>query len=177
MDYSIALHPDVVGDVSHLPFADETFDSLLCTEVLEHVPELKFAINEMFRALRKGGKGYIAVLMMWYLHYEPHDYYRYTKYGISYLFREGGFEIIVIEKNGGLVQFLTSRMAEELFIWFHRACFPLRFNPHSRERVALVLFAPLSFSLWVLTEFLDNVSKRDVLDWSMLVRKPIEFFH
>ena len=46
---------DVVGDVYHLPFKDEQFDNILCTEVLEHLPLPQTAISEMTRVLKIGG--------------------------------------------------------------------------------------------------------------------------
>lgn len=45
---------DVISDIAQLPFATETFDVVLCTEVLEHVPEPTRAVKEMVRVLRGG---------------------------------------------------------------------------------------------------------------------------
>jgi 2-polyprenyl-3-methyl-5-hydroxy-6-metoxy-1,4-benzoquinol methylase len=46
----------VVGDVTALPFADESFDVVLCTEVIEHVREPRRAIGELVRVLRPTGQ-------------------------------------------------------------------------------------------------------------------------
>jgi ubiquinone biosynthesis O-methyltransferase len=46
----------VVGDVSHLPFEDQSFDAVLCTEVIEHVRGPRQAVGELVRVLRPGGR-------------------------------------------------------------------------------------------------------------------------
>lgn len=54
-----AQHPHigyVVGDGARLPFPDGTFDSVFAIEVMEHVPEERALIEEMFRVLRPGGR-------------------------------------------------------------------------------------------------------------------------
>lgn len=48
---------DVTADICHLPFEDGSFDVILCNHVLEHIPEDRKAMNELFRVLRKGGWG------------------------------------------------------------------------------------------------------------------------
>ena len=47
---------DVLGDAQNLPFKDESFEVILCTEVLEHLKKPQLAVDEMKRVLKKGGK-------------------------------------------------------------------------------------------------------------------------
>jgi SAM-dependent methyltransferase len=49
------------ADATHLPFADETFDKVLMTEVLEHIPEEQAALREIRRVLRPGGRYVLSV--------------------------------------------------------------------------------------------------------------------
>lgn len=48
-------HPVVLGDIEAMPFADESFSTIVCTEVLEHVPYPATALEEMRRVLKPGG--------------------------------------------------------------------------------------------------------------------------
>lgn len=48
-------HECVLGDVEDMPFEDERFSGVLCTEVLEHVPDPHTALKEIWRVLEPGG--------------------------------------------------------------------------------------------------------------------------
>ncbi len=52
---------DIKGDITDLPFPDDSYDLIVCLHVLEHVPEDRKAISELFRVLRPGGKAVIQV--------------------------------------------------------------------------------------------------------------------
>jgi SAM-dependent methyltransferase len=95
------------GSVMELPFQDAVFDSLFCSQVLEHVPEPQRALHEFYRCLKPGGCVVISVPHLAYLHNEPHDYFRYTKHGLRVLLEKAGFEIIQIQAAGGLLSFLA----------------------------------------------------------------------
>jgi len=103
---------DIYHDINKgLPFGNEFFDTVLCTEVLEHVPEPSSLIKEINRVLKKGGHLILSTPQCWGLHEEPCDYYRYTKYGLKYLVEKNGFELIFIEKRGGLWVMVGQRMS------------------------------------------------------------------
>jgi SAM-dependent methyltransferase len=97
--FDIAPGPavDVVGDAHALPFPDGTFDRILCTEVLEHLHTPHTAIAEMQRVLKPGGTLILTTPFVFPLHDAPHDYYRYTKYGLKHLFRD--WDIIELRPN------------------------------------------------------------------------------
>ncbi len=70
VDYAtrLAAHQEVgkrvrfsTGDVVHLPYRDASFDVVIASEVLEHVPEIRLALAEIKRILRPGGKAVITV--------------------------------------------------------------------------------------------------------------------
>ena len=69
---------------------DQEFDVVVCANVLEHVPEPALAVGGMRRALRPGGLALITVPMMYPLHDEPGDYWRFTEHGLRHLFRDFG---------------------------------------------------------------------------------------
>ena len=51
--------------------------------------------------LKLGGVAIYSVPFIWHLHEEPRDFYRYTKYGLDYLFKKVGFEVIEIKALSG----------------------------------------------------------------------------
>lgn len=93
---------DVVASADALPFPDASFDSIVCTQVLEHVTEPKKVVEEMYRLVKAGGVVLATIPQTAPLHEEPHDYYRYTRYGITHLFEQAGFHISALEQEGGI---------------------------------------------------------------------------
>jgi SAM-dependent methyltransferase len=90
---------DVVGDAHNLPFPDGKFDVIVCTEVLEHLHTPHTAVSEMNRVLKPGGKLILTTRFIFPIHDAPHDYYRYTKYGLKHLFKE--WEIVELSEEVG----------------------------------------------------------------------------
>ena len=84
---------DVWGDVLDLPFRDGTCDTVLCNQVLEHVPNPQEAIDEMARVLRPGGYLILTAPHIWGLHEIPHDYFRFTPYGLRHLAEKSGLTV------------------------------------------------------------------------------------
>ena len=76
---------DVYYDGEHIPFPDETFDSLFCSEVFEHVFEPEPLLREVNRVLKNGAVGLITVPFCWNEHELPFDYARYTSAGLQAL--------------------------------------------------------------------------------------------
>jgi SAM-dependent methyltransferase len=92
---------DVAAVASHLPFPDETFDTVLCTEVLEHLSDPAVCLREMSRVLRPGGHLILTTPQMWHLHEEPYDFFRYTKYGLAHLCNGAGLKVVETRAHGG----------------------------------------------------------------------------
>ncbi len=82
------------------------YDLIFCRNVLEHVPHPEKALKEMNRVLKKEKYIVITVPHLGYLHNEPHDYWRFTKYSLKTLLGENNFEIIEIKEIGGFFSFL-----------------------------------------------------------------------
>ena len=93
---------DVECPATELPFADASFNSILCTEVLEHVPEPQKAWCEFCRVLQPGGRALISVPMWWPAHELPYDFYRYPEHGLRYLAESAGFRVLKLVPRGGI---------------------------------------------------------------------------
>ena len=76
-----------------LPFENNSFDSIVCFEVLEHVFEPEKIVNEMFRVLKPGGSLLLTTPFIWNEHEIPYDYGRYSYFGLKDLFTKNGFSI------------------------------------------------------------------------------------
>lgn len=101
-----------VGDIQNMSMIPEgKYDSAICLEVLEHIPDPFRAVREIYRVLGDHGMVIISVPHLSRLHEEPHDYYRYTKYGLRYLLEQAGFKVIHLEQRGTLVSFLGHQIA------------------------------------------------------------------
>ncbi len=87
---------DIVASAERIPLQDASLDAILCTQVLEHLPEPADALAEFFRLLKPGGKLFLTAPLVWEEHEKPHDYFRYTRSGLSHLLNHAGFRSIEI---------------------------------------------------------------------------------
>ncbi len=94
---------DVYGSALNLPFAPESVDAVVSFQVLEHVPEPGQALSEMARVLSPGGFVVLTAPQMWHEHEAPHDYYRYTRYGLAYLLEATHLEVTELRPVGGFM--------------------------------------------------------------------------
>lgn len=92
---------DVVGDILNLSFEDKSFDTVISTQVLEHVQKPWVMVSEIERILRPGGTAIVSAPFLVPYHADPHDYFRYTKEGMSALFTINNFEVIECNGYGG----------------------------------------------------------------------------
>jgi SAM-dependent methyltransferase len=94
---SLTLNPDAT-----VPVADESFDAVLSTQVLEHVEDPALYLSECFRVLRPGGRMLLSTHGIFVYHPDPDDYWRWTPAGLRRALREAGFEIDRFEGIIGL---------------------------------------------------------------------------
>jgi len=99
---------DIVADLQDMPMvSDASIGTVLCTQVLEHLPRPWDALAEIERVLEPGGHLILSVPHLSMLHEVPHDYYRFTRYGLISLLEKEGFQVQEISESGGLVSFLS----------------------------------------------------------------------
>lgn len=101
MDIAQGPNVDVVGRAERLPFGDDEFDAVLSTQVFEHLEYPEKAASEISRVLKPGGFLLITVPQWNELHEEPHDYWRFTCFGLKSLFERNGFLTVAYDQYGG----------------------------------------------------------------------------
>ena len=84
---------EVHATALHLPLADASVETLLLTEVLEHLREPGPVLDELFRVLKPGGALIVSAPMIYNVHGAPHDFFRFTPDGLRYVLERAGFQI------------------------------------------------------------------------------------
>ncbi len=102
---------DVYFQGNELPFETGSFDAAVSFEVLEHVPNTDLFLNELNRVLKPNGKLLLTVPFSWEEHEVPHDYYRFTSFGLNHVLKKNGFKVLAHEKSTlgllAIIQLLT----------------------------------------------------------------------
>jgi SAM-dependent methyltransferase len=145
-------HPDVISSALQIPFAANTFDTVVSTEVLEHVPDPLQAMREMRRVLKPGGFLILSTPMYWPRHEVPYDFFRYPYDGILHLVKESGLQLTKLLNRGRSYAFLGQAL----------------------QHVHPVAARPAN---WLINQFFlwcDRRLKHDTLTmgWTLVARKP-----
>lgn len=144
--------PDVVCSALELAFPDNAFDTVVSTEVLEHVPDPLRALREMFRVVKPGGSVVVSTPLYWPRHEVPYDFFRYPYDGLLHLIKESGLELEKLYNRGRSYAFLGQVLQHIQ---------PVRAN--------WVSWLINRFFLWC-----DRRLKHDALTmgWTVVARKP-----
>jgi SAM-dependent methyltransferase len=92
--------PDYLCDATDINVEDNSFDGVICSELLEHVSDPKAVLREAYRVLKPGGVLLLSVPFMYHIHADPYDYGRYTDFYWDNALKEINFSAISIEKQG-----------------------------------------------------------------------------
>lgn len=157
------VQPEVYGDGHHLPFKDASFDAVLCNQVMEHVAHPQKLVRELARVLKPGGLGLISVPFFYNLHLEPHDYFRFTPYGLRLLLEKNSLKVLELRGQGGIGTLVVQMFHNWLFSGVKRWV--------RRGRPRSWLLAPALPFLLLLT-LIDNVV---ALAWDWLDAGNLRF--
>lgn len=105
---------DAIADLTALPFRTGAFDAALSIVTIEHLREPASALAEMARVVAPGGCLLVAAPHEWEVHQAPHDYFRYTRYGVTYLLENAGWEVREVRAAGGYFRLLARRLLNGL---------------------------------------------------------------
>lgn len=86
-----------VCDLRQIPVEDGRFDAIIFNQVMEHVPEPKAVIQELYRVLKPGGRMIYSAPLYFEEHEQPYDFFRYTQFAVRYLYEGAGFRIERLE--------------------------------------------------------------------------------
>jgi len=107
------MHLDHEADIGDkVPYEDECVDTVLVTDVLEHIAEPLTTMRESARVLRRNGKVIIGVPFYYWIHEGPHDYYRYTEFALRRFCKLSGLEVVQLEAYGGIPEVLADLTAK-----------------------------------------------------------------
>jgi len=153
---------DLFGTAYKIPAEDESFDSAICTAVLEHLEEPETALRECLRVLKHGGYAIYSVPFIWHLHEEPRDFYRYSKYGLKYLFEKVGFDIVEIKALSGFWVTFGQLFVYNLY----------RFNRGFLKYIPVIPL--IGLMIQGISYLLDKIDKSEQWTWMYMVvaRKP-----
>jgi SAM-dependent methyltransferase len=164
---------DAVSDLARLPFEANTFDAVLCTQVLEHVREPQQVLCEISRALKPGGRLYLSTPQSSHQHQKPYDYYRYTSFGLRYLLERAGLAVEVIKPMGGYFWYLSFQL-RNIDHWVfpkgkrgRRWFWPLR-------AILVVVFQVILPLILFYLDPLDQI-KDETFGYVCVARKPLLF--
>jgi SAM-dependent methyltransferase len=159
-----ADYADVYYDGESLPFANETFSTALCNQVLEHVFEPDQFLREIHRVVRPQGTLLLTVPFAWDEHEQPADFARYSSFGLRAIIQRNGFEIIELRKTLADV-----RVIGQLFNAYLYKCLWSKFMPLNMLWM-LLFFAPVS-AVFTVLGFILPKNDDFYLDNIVLARK------
>jgi SAM-dependent methyltransferase len=160
-DYS---NLDIRGDLEKLPLRTGCVDYVLCMVVLEHTRNPRQVLQEFARVLKNRGSLRMIVPFLWEEHQSPHDYFRFTRYGVRLLFESLPFRIELLRPMGG-------------FFWLcaRRSVSLLSFFQGSWRWILFVLLAPFFGLLFPLVlYFMDGLDREKDFSLGFQIRATKE---
>jgi len=104
-------HIDIISDITSVPEPEESFDAIMCTEVLEHIPSPELAIKEFARLLKDGGHLVLTAPFCSLTHFAPYHYVTgFSRYFYEHHLEKYGFHIIEIGENGNFFDYLAQEL-------------------------------------------------------------------
>ena len=165
-DYS-AL--DIVGDAAAIPLKDQTVDLVVCKQVLEHVRDPVALLREVRRVLKPGARILLSTNQSWPQHQQPHDFFRFTSFGLRHCFEQASLTVERIDPMGGAFSVLLFQFSQVLapHLWARSA---------RGERIARAITLPVRVLLRVAMPVVSMLDRRDrtkdnTLGWYVLGRR------
>lgn len=159
-------NPDIMGSAEFIDLPENSIDNIVCTQMLGDIKNPTLVIKEFYKILKRGGFVLLTESLLNEIHDEPNDYWRFTEYGLKYLFESNGFKIVDISRRGG---FYVSRA--QLFIRYLID----RFDLYNKNIFTFIL-GPIIKIYGKSMMFLDKIdrtkaNKKHTLGWCVLAKK------
>ena len=156
---------DIVSDITSIPSPDASFDVILCTEVLEHVPDPVAGLKEMCRLVKPAGQIILTVPFSSWTHFAPfHFSSGLSRYWFEKHLNDLGFNIEELTPNGGWMDFV----AQEIWRlpWIGRT-----YSKRALGWIALITALPLMLVLRLMKSFDRGSSELVTFGWHVVARK------
>jgi len=148
LDITDERYKFVHGDGCNMQFKEDSFDTVLNIQVLEHVFEPVRMVEEISRVLRPGGYAIFLIPQTGTIHLAPYHYYNFTRFWIEKAMRQAKLEILELEPLGGVWSTLASR----LFYFFLQSA---RIEGMSTKKAERNVWFYLLFPIMVLYAFVS----------------------
>ncbi len=160
VDWSNSIHDltaDIVSNLNKpLAIKPAIADTVISLSVMEHLCEPEVMLRSAYSLLRPGGKIVLQVPFQWQVHEAPHDYFRFTPFGLRHLFEKAGFDNIEVTPTGGFfttwimkINYFTKRLI--------RGPAPIKLTIHG----LLLIFWTIN---QILAPLLDNLDRHWILE-------------
>lgn len=144
---------DIKNDFLKAKLKAHSFNTILCTQVLEHVPDPEVFLKKIHTVLKRGGYMILTVPFVGSLHEQPTDYYRFTKFSLSYLLKKTDYKIEYIKEEGNWISSISNYV-----------CFYLEgtFNKYYLRFPKKVILATIQITLFMLSHLPDRLTKPEL---------------
>jgi SAM-dependent methyltransferase len=133
---------DIKSDFLKTKILANSFDTVLCTQVLEHTPDPRKLLIKIYKILKRNGVLILTAPFTGYLHEVPHDYYRYSIHGLRYLIKNAKFRIVYIRAEGNWISSIGQEIISYLEPTYNR--FLLKFPKRLIQLFILLFIKALS---------------------------------
>ncbi len=155
LDIDKKRRADIIGDICVHDFKEQRFDIVVMAEVLEHLHSPHLALENVQRILKENGRLILTVPFIFPIHDQPHDYYRYTRYGLEYLLRHFR-DVSITERNSWTesIDVLSARLI---------------MDKHWPARILAPFLVLLAFIKWPISFLIARVVRTDFITSGYLV--------
>ncbi len=162
-------HADVISDLNQkIELESNCANTVVSFSVLEHLSEPQTFLNEAYRVLKTDGNIILQVPWQWHVHEAPHDFFRYTQYGLKHLLTKSGFTQIKVSAQSGV--FTTILIKSNYFLV--RAIYKL-------PKYLMYPLALLCLPIWTINQLLapllDNLDRNwsnETIGYFVTAKKP-----
>jgi len=133
IDIDSDRNPDIIGDICSYDFCGETFNTVVMSEVLEHLHSPQSGLDTVYKILNPGGKLILSTPFIFPIHDEPYDYFRFTKYGLELLLKK--FKVVEIRERNSYFETID-------VLWLR-----LLVSSHHSARIASYFIIPFVYYL------------------------------
>jgi SAM-dependent methyltransferase len=172
LDFTTGEGIDIVADITETGLPSESYDVVVCLQVLEHVQNPRAVCKELARLVKPGGWVAISAPQSYWLHNLPWHYFHVTREGLALLGSESGLEQCVMEPQGGHFLLVGNML--------HYTCRVLERHVEGTfwawllKPIFIVLRLVLGLLVKALCLGLDRLipDQTNTLGWNAIFRKP-----